>query len=110
MTITPHFSSPIRVVEGQPLTLNWTYSIEGSTFRRLTFGITAVPIVDVPSSGDSFILDDRVSVHITGTNVTNVTITFRTVDRDDSDDYTLVVLTFGSESGTSVVTIIVECK
>ncbi|XP_068734047.1 hemicentin-1-like [Montipora capricornis] len=109
VTITPHFSSPVRVLEGQPLTLEWTYSIQGSLFQRLEFGISgaAVHIVEAFYTGNLLILDDRVSVNITATNGT---ITFRTTDRNDSNDYTLVVFTFGNNSGTSDVKIIVDFK
>ncbi|XP_068685571.1 fibroblast growth factor receptor 1-like isoform X2 [Montipora foliosa] len=107
VTITPHFSSPVLVLEGQPLTLKWTYSIQGSSFRRVEFEISgaSVPIIEASLSGNPFTTDDRVSVNISGTYVT---IMFRTVDRNDSNDYTLIVLTSGPSIGAANVKIIVQ--
>ncbi|XP_068685552.1 fibroblast growth factor receptor 3-like isoform X4 [Montipora foliosa] len=107
VTITPHFSSPVLVLEGRPVTLKWTYSIQGDSFRRVEFRISgaSVPIIEVSLSGNPFTFDDRVSVNITATYLT---IMFRTVDTKDSNNYTLVVLANGPTSGTADMKIIVQ--
>ncbi|XP_068685573.1 fibroblast growth factor receptor 3-like [Montipora foliosa] len=108
VTITPHFSSSVRVSEGQSVTLKWTYTIQGASFRRADFRISgeATAIIEASLTGKPFTSDDRVSANIMGTNVT---ITFRTVDRNDSNDYTLVILTSdGSITGIADVKIIVQ--
>ncbi|XP_068685550.1 uncharacterized protein [Montipora foliosa] len=109
VTITPHFSSPVLVLEGRPVTLKWTYSIQGDSFRRVEFRISgaSVPIIEVSLSGNPFTFDDRVSVNITATYLT---IMFRTVDTKDSNNYTLVVLANGPTSGTADMKIIVQEK
>ena len=110
VTITPHFSSPLRVLEGQPVTLNWTYSIQGSSFRRAAFGISGSNsfIVDAFFIGPPIIRDDRVTLNITGTNVT--IITFGTVNRNDTNVYVFTVEETNGEANSSFVEIIVKCK
>ncbi|XP_068685617.1 uncharacterized protein [Montipora foliosa] len=107
VTITPHFSSPVLVLEGRPVTLKWTYSIQGDSFRRVEFRISgaSVPIIEESLSGNPFTFDDRVSVNITATYLT---IMFRTVDTKDSNNYTLVVLANRPTSGTADMKIIVQ--
>ena len=110
VTITTQPSSPLRVLEGRPLTLEWTYSLERSvTLRRWEFGIAGeiLTIVDVLFNGDTYIADDRVTVNITGTNVT---ITFLALNRNDSNHYIFRVFGSGFTSDSSDVEIIVECK
>ncbi|XP_068685600.1 uncharacterized protein [Montipora foliosa] len=107
VTITPHFSSPVLVWEGQPVTLKWTYSIQGSALQRMEFRIPGenLAIAEAFLTGKPIIRDDRVTVNITETYAT---IMFRTVDRDDSKNYTLLVLTSGGSAGTAYVKITVQ--
>ncbi|XP_068734050.1 fibroblast growth factor receptor 3-like isoform X1 [Montipora capricornis] len=107
VTITPHFLSPFFALEGRPVTLKWTYSIQGDSFRRVEFRISgaSVPIIEASLSGNPITFDDRVSVNITATYVT---IMFRTMDTTDSNNYALVVLANGPTSGTADMEIIVQ--
>ncbi|XP_068685516.1 uncharacterized protein [Montipora foliosa] len=107
VTITNEPSSPLRVLERKQVTLEWTYSIEGSTFRSLEFKISGSDdfIVDAFFVGAPIIRDDRVTLNITGTNVT---ITFDTMNRNDSNDYLLKVRAADGKESSSSVQIIVN--
>ncbi|XP_068685509.1 hemicentin-1-like isoform X2 [Montipora foliosa] len=107
VTITNEPSNPLRVLETKQATLEWTYSIEGSTFRKLEFKISGSDsfIVDAFFVGAPIIRDDRVTLNITGRNVT---ITFDTMNRNDSDDYLLIVQAADGKDSSSSVQIIVN--
>ena len=101
--------SPVFVLEGQPLKLEWSFSVQG-TFRRVEFEF---------AGGQAFILDasltttflepafvGRLTASTTGRNAT---ITFFSVNRSDSNNYLFRVL---DTSGTTLVPleVIVECE
>ena len=99
----------MRVLEGQPLKLEWTFSVRGS-FRRLELQLSEASeafLEITPSS--TFIVPEfegRLTANLTGTNVT---ITFLSVNRTDSAKYEFKV--FGSPGSISVpLKVIVECK
>ncbi|XP_067056801.1 hemicentin-1-like isoform X2 [Acropora muricata] len=92
--------SPVRVLEGQPLKLEWTLSVQG-TFRRLELEVPGADSALVEITPSSTFIDPkfegRLTASLTGRNVT---ITFLSVNRTDSADYAFKV--FGS-SGTITV-------
>ena len=108
-TILSQPPTPVRVLEGQPLKLEWTFNVQG-TFRRvqLAFSGDAAGFVEVTLTG-SFPLpafNDRLAA---STTERNATITFLSVNRTDSADYVFGVL---DSSGVTEepVKVIVECE
>ena len=102
--------SPVRVLEGQPLKLEWTLSVQG-TFRRLEFKLSEavgafVEIIPLSSPFITSEFEDRLNASLTGRNLT---ITFFSMNRTDSANYEFRV--FGSSGSISVsLRVIVECK
>lgn len=100
--------SPVHVLEGQPLKLAWSFSVQG-TFCRVEF---------VFAEGQAFILDmsltttfvepafvGRLTASTTGRNAT---ITFFSVNRTDSNNYVFKVLDSDSRTTQVPLDVIVE--
>ena len=79
-------------MEGESVTLEWTYEAGGSAFRQAEFATQGVPFVvdqfrqEAIAVGPAFV--DRVTANITDTNAS---ITFLVVNRNDSRTYDFVV-------------------
>ena len=101
--------TPVRVLEGQPLKLDWTFSLQG-TFRRVEFVFAGGRglILDM-SLTTTFVEPAFVGRLTASTTGRNATITFLSVNRTDSNNYLLAVLDI---SGTTRVPleVIVECE
>ena len=108
-TVLSQPPSPVRVLEGQPLKLEWTLSVQG-IFRRLELQLSGAfgAFVEITSSS-TFIdpeFQGRLTASLTGRNVT---ITFFSVNRTDSANYDFKV--FDSAGSITVpLKVIVECK
>ncbi|XP_068685501.1 hemicentin-1-like [Montipora foliosa] len=107
VTITNQPSSRHRVLEGQPLTLEWTLNFDiGTTLVRLEFEIVGASRAIVEAVGGlKIIRDDRFKVNITETNTT---ILLLAVNRNDSNSYQFEVVASDGTSATANLEIIVE--
>ena len=82
----------MSVVEGDSVTLEWTYNIGGGGFRQAEFVTQGVPFVvdrfrqESVAIGEGF--EGRVTANITETNAS---ITFLAVNRSDSRTYDFIV-------------------
>ena len=111
-TITVEPSSPLSVVEGQSLTLEWTYNIHGSLFILTEFApqgesliLQKVIGVENISIDDSF--KDRVTANISDSFAL---ITFQTVNRSDDKTYDFKVQNSPGGQTVRPLKIIVQCK
>ena len=98
------------VVEGQNITLEWTYDIGGSAFRMVEFRATDLHVLDKVRTNATFIYPDyrgRVTAQI---NETNAKITFLNVNRTDSKTYRLTVENEALRFAQNLVKITVQCK
>ena len=98
----------MRVFEGQPLKLEWTFSVQGA-FRRAELELSGASVSFVEITPSSIFIDSafrsRLTANVTGRNAT---ITFLSVNRTDSANYVFKV--FGSPGSVSVpLKVIVEC-
>ena len=111
-TFTSAPSSPVQVVEGESVTLEWTYNTGGSAFKE----------VDFRSSGFLFIVKktaEESSPNIIGAFVgrltaniteTNASITFVAVNRGDSRIYDFFLSNQGNQFALQQFTMDVQCK
>ena len=108
-TILSQPPTPARILEGQPLKLEWTFSVQG-TFRRvqLAFSGTAAGFLEKSPTG-SFIEPAFQGRLTASTTERNATITFFSMNRTDSADYVFAVL---DSSGLTEepLKVIVECE
>ena len=101
--------SPVRVFEGQPLRLEWTFSVQG-TFRRVQLGFLGSPAAFVEASLSSIFIEAAFSDRLTlSTTKRNATVTFFSMNRTDSADYVFGVFD-SSGVTTEPLKIIVQCK
>ena len=101
--------SPVRVLEGQPLKLEWSFSVQG-TFRRSQLGFSRSVAGFLEISLSSTFIEPVFSDRLTAsTTERNTTITFFSVDRTDNANYVFGV--YDSSGVTEVpLKVIVECK
>ena len=109
--ITSAPSSPVSVVEGKSVTLEWTYDHGGSAFRQAEFDTAGVSFVvdrfrQEPVAINSAFLG-RVTANITETNAS---ITFLAVSRSDSKSYEFTVQNENRESDVRTLDIEVQCE
>ena len=108
--ITSAPSSPLQVVEGENVTLEWTYNTGGSAFEEAEFGTQGFPFIVRKTRGASIRItsafDGRLTADITETNAS---ITFLAVNRGDSRVYDFSVLN-QNEFTLKQVTMDVQCK
>lgn len=110
VTIESQPPSPLRVLEGEPLTLEWTFSVR--TFLRVELAVSGSPVELVEASPGSSIIRGifrgRVSANSTETNAT---ITFSSVNRIDTASYVFTVLdSNGDFANAPPLQLIVQCK
>ena len=99
----------MRVLEGQPLKLEWTFTVQG-TFRRVQLAFLGVSAGFVEKQLAGSFIDPAFEGRLTAsTTERNATITFFSMNRTDSADYVFGVL--DSRGLTEEpLTVIVECK
>ena len=101
------------VVEGQNITLEWTYNVGGNSFRELEFVQTtdSIRVLDKFRTDPVFIVADyrgRVTAFI---NETNAKVTFLNASRADSKTYRLTVENEDRDNpATNTVEMEVQCK
>lgn len=107
--ITSQPSSPVTVLEGQSLRLNWTFSVQ-RTFRRvqLSFLGKAVPFLEKALT-TLFLSSQFTGRLIASATETNATITFLSVTKSDSNDYVFAVLDTDGDSVTASFEVVVQC-
>ena len=107
--ITSAPSSPLQVVEGRNVTLEWTYNT-GSAFEEAEFGTLGFPFIVRKTRGASIRItsafDGRLTADITETNAS---ITFLAVNRGDSRVYDFSVFN-QNEFTLKQFTMDVQCK
>ena len=98
------------MVEGENVTLEWTYNTGGSAFQEAEFGSQGFPFIVRKTSGASIRItpafDGRLTADITETNAS---ITFLAVNRGDSRVYDFFVF---NQNGLTLqeFTMDVQCK
>ena len=97
-------------MEGESVTLQWTYS---DAFSRIDFtrvvNQVVVPVA-VLTTSTTFVSPDYVSRLTANATGTNATITFSNISRADSDTYSFKVENSQFQSDTEAVQIVVQCK
>lgn len=110
VNITSHPLSPLSVLEGQALTLEWTFSVV-STLLRVELGFSGSPVALVEASPGGTIIRGvflgRVSASSTQTNAT---ITFSSLNRTDTANYVFAVVDAAGGFAEAPLQIIVHCK
>ena len=110
-TITSAPSSPVSVVEGESVTLEWTYDLGGSAFRQAEFDTAGVSFVvdrlrqEPVAINSAFV--GRVTANITETNAS---ITFLAVNRGDSKSYEFTVENEDRNSDAKTLDMEVQCE
>ena len=101
----------MRVVEGESVTLEWTYDIGGSAFRQAEFDTAGVSFVvdrlrqEPVAINSAFV--GRVTANITETNAS---ITFLAVNRSDSRTYDFIVENENRLTDYRALDIKVQCE
>ena len=99
------------VVEGESVTLEWTYNIGGGGFRQAEFDTQGVSfIVDRLRRGPVAINSEYVGRVTANLTETNASITFLAVNRSDSKSYEFTVQNENRDSSTRTLDIEVQCE
>ena len=111
VNITSRPSSPLRVLEGQSVTLEWRFSVVTTVLPvELTGSKSRVALVDAtPQSAGNVrgIFSGRGTASSTETNAT---ITLSSLNRTDTDNYIFAVLYNDGSFAEAPLQIIVQCK
>lgn len=109
-TITSQPSSPVNVLEGQDLKLEWTFRVQRTFLRvQLSFSGNEIPFLE--KSLTSILLSERFSGRLTAsTTETNATITLFNVSRTDSNNYVFTVRDTNGASAIAPFQVVVQCK
>lgn len=107
-------SDPFNILEGNNITLEWSYELGGGSFRRIEFQLTdsQTPILEVDTVGQTpdYLDNDyigRLQVNVT---TTQTSITILKANRTDSNNYVLNIFQRNSPIVASTVRISVQCK
>lgn len=111
VSITSQPPSPVSVLEGQPLTLEWTFTV-ANTFLRVKLSLSGSSLNLIEASPGSPSVIGRVfRGRVTASSTeTNATITFFSMNRTDTASYTFAVIDTDSESAIAPLQLIVLCK
>ena len=111
MNITSQPASPVRVLEGQPLTLQWTFSVT-NTFLRVKFALSGSSLNLIEASpGSPSVIGKEFRGRVTASSTkTNATFTFSSMNRIDTASYVLVVIDIDNEFAIASLQLIVLCK
>ena len=101
-------------MEGEPVTFNWTYDLQGQSFQQMIFtkrGIFRIvqQFFSNPLSFEDGFLD-RVKVDFNVTHTSYASFTFLAVYRNDSNSYTFSLLSTGGGTQSPEVELNVLCK
>ena len=110
-TITPAFSSPLHVVEGESVTLEWTYNLHGVDFTQMVFSIQGGAFVIQKFQTNAPFITAIFRCRVEN-NITErfASIKFLSMNRTDSRTYTLSVVNANGEQTVDTVEIQVLCK
>ena len=115
LIITPEVVSPLTPVEGEPVTFNWTYDLQGQSFQQMVF--TKQDIFRIVQQLLTFDLSfedgfqDRVKVDFNVTHSSYASFTFLAVHRNDSNpSYTLTLQNAKGLTQSPGVKLDVRCK
>lgn len=101
----------MQVVEGESVTLEWTYNTGGSAFQEVEFGSQGFPFIVKKTTGASAIIFPafvgRLTANITETNAS---ITFLAVNRSDTRVYDFFLINQGNRFALQLFTMDVQCK
>ena len=110
MIITSQPVSPLRVLERQPLTLEWTFSVL-RTFLRVEVAVSGSRLAIVEASLGANVIRGvflgRVSA---STTQTNATITIFSLNRTDTANYVFTVFDTDGDFAHAPLQLIVQCK
>ena len=101
-------------MEGDPVTFNWTYDLQGRSFRQMIFtnsdifSIVQQFLSQTLSFEDGFL--DRVKVDFNVTHTSYASFTFLAVYRNDSNSYTFSVQSDRGGTKSPEVELNVLCK
>lgn len=110
LTIVSQPWSPVIVLEGQALKLEWTFSVN-RTFRRVQLSFLGESVAFLERSLTTLFLNERFDGRLTAsTTETNATISFLSVSKSDSNDYVFAVLDTSGGSVTAPLQVVVQCK
>ena len=99
------------VVEGESVSLEWTYNIGGGGFRQAEFDTQGVSfIVDRLRQGPVAINSEYVGRVTANLTETNASITFLAVNRGDSKSYEFTIQNENRDSSTRTLDIEVQCE
>ncbi|XP_067019266.1 B-cell receptor CD22-like isoform X1 [Acropora muricata] len=111
VNITSQPPSPASVLEGQPLTLEWSFRV-AKTLLRVQLGLNGalLPLVEA-YFGSSIITRGAFRGRVTASRTeTNATITFSAVNRIDTGSYVFAVVDTDGDSATASLQLIVQFK
>ena len=112
-TFTAEPPDPFAVLEGNNITLEWSYDLGGGSLRRIELREISPPVLvaEVDKDGKLVPLGNdytgRLQVNATATQTS---ITILEANRTDSKDYVFEIHQTGSPTARSEVTILVQCK
>ena len=103
--------NPVRVLEGQPLTLEWAFSVPNTVLRvQLHLQGSSIPLIEAsPGSPNSIGKELRGRVNASSTE-TNARIIFFSVNRIDTANYNFLVIDTDWVSASAPLELIVQCK
>ena len=99
------------MVEGENVTLEWTYNPGGSAFQEAELGSQGFPFIVRKTSGASInIISALVGRLIADITETNASMTFLAVNRGDSRVYDFLVFNQANQFTLEQFTMDVQCK
>ena len=111
-TITPAFSSPLHVVEGESVTWEWTYNLHGVAFYQTTFSFfQGVGFVVTKTQGGATFISSRFRGRITE-NITEsfASVKFLSINRTDGSTYVMTVTNDNGLEERVTMELQVQCK
>ena len=111
VTITSQPPNALSVLEGQPLTLEWTFMVTG-TLVRVQFGFSGaiLPRIEVSPGSASVIRGIFRGRASASTTETNTTITFSSLIRTDTASYVFAVIDDDDCVAQAPLQLIVLCE
>ena len=111
VNITSRPSSPLRVLEGQSVTLEWTFSVVTTVLRVELEGTKSkVAVVDATPQASGNARGIFLGRGTASTTETNATITLSSLTRTDRDNYSFTVIDNDGSFGAAPLQLIVQCK
>ena len=98
-------------MEGETVTLEWTYILHGQGFFQLRFSIQGGQFLVAKSGGSAAVIPSGFRGRITG-NITEsfASVKFLSINRTDSNIYTMQVSNLNGDETAVTVEIQVQCK